>query len=105
MGTTYVVIVFCTIYIFPVASQVGGLFLAEKAGQDARPLVLAANRRLVLTLAGTLAGPLSAAGRHRQRGRPVRHRRSLFERIDVRVHCRAGAKKKNNRLRIVQYKI
>jgi len=70
--------------------QVGGLFLAEKAGQDAGPLVLAAHRHLVFALAGTLAGPLlAAAGCHRQRGRSVRYWwRWLLERIDVRVHCK-----------------
>lgn len=68
-------------------SQIGGFLLAEQAGQNAGPFIFAAHRHLVFAFAGTLAGPLPAARRHRQRGRSVGHRRRLFERIDVRVNC------------------
>lgn len=82
--------------------QVGGLFFAKQAGQYAGSLVLAAAHRhivLVFALAGTLAGPLStAAGRHRQRGRPVRHRRRrLFEHVHVRINCRPGGNRKRKK--------
>jgi len=83
--------------------QVGGLFLAEKTGKHAGPLVFAAHRHLVFALAGTLAGPLlAAARRHRQRGRSVRHRRRwLLERVDVRVHCKN--RRKNMVIQAVVY--
>lgn len=76
--------------------QVRGLFLSEQAGQDAGSFVFAADRQLVLALAGTFAGTLTAAAAgHWQRGRPVRHWRRLFDCIDVGVNCGGRSKKIN----------
>lgn len=69
-------------------------FFAEKTWENAGPLVFTAHGRLVFALARALAGPLTAARRHRQRGWSVWHWWWLLKHVDICVHCEIKIKKR-----------